>query len=323
MLHRLAFRLNRRVLATTAAVAVVVVYLVAAVTTLAALHGSRDVLAPGYHEPAWLVHGDRLVDAHHAPGTLPDVEARGRLGWAVTVQGPDGPVVAVATAGEGPDPGTAWSRDVGTDEATLSREGRSVTVTVDDRSPGPYDPAWLRVHPDDLAALDATGGWSFVVLEDEPADLPEGFHATPMRGVVPFFEAGARQAQAGLIVVVAVSIVVVAVLLHHLMSREVEERRHDIGVLGGIGARSTQILGLFVLQAAFIALVGFAFGATGASALTRVLVRVSDLARPGTGAWLTALVVGLGVTLAGTAIGIVGPVRRAARSTVVENLGGG
>jgi putative ABC transport system permease protein len=116
----------------------------------------------------------------------------------------------------------------------------------------------------------------------------------------------------------AISLVVGAIGILTIMWISVNERRTEIGLAKAIGAGSGQILGLFLLEASLLSLIGGVIGVglgMGIARIVRLLVPGLPVQTP-VSYVLAALAVSLLVGLASGAL----PARRAARLNPVESL---
>jgi putative ABC transport system permease protein len=122
----------------------------------------------------------------------------------------------------------------------------------------------------------------------------------------------------GLAAIAGVSLVVAGVLIMNVMLVAVSQRTAEIGLLKAVGARNTQILALFLTEAACLSLlgacVGIALGIGGISVM-KILFPVLDFAAP---PWASASAIGVAIA-SGLVFGIL-PARRAAALDPVNAL---
>jgi putative ABC transport system permease protein len=123
---------------------------------------------------------------------------------------------------------------------------------------------------------------------------------------------------AGLAAIAAISLVVAGVLIMNVMLVAVSQRTAEIGLLKAVGARNSQIVALFLTEAACLSLLGATVGvALGAGGiwLMKLLFPVLDFAAP---AWASFSAVGVAI-VSGLLFGIL-PARRAAALDPVNAL---
>jgi putative ABC transport system permease protein len=125
---------------------------------------------------------------------------------------------------------------------------------------------------------------------------------------------------AALAAIAGISLVVAGVLIMNVMLVAVSQRTSEIGLLKALGARNRQILGLFLVEATCLSilggLLGFALGSGGAY-LMRTFFPIIDFHAP---LWASGAGVGVAI-LSGLVFGIL-PARRAARLDPVAALHG-
>ena len=122
----------------------------------------------------------------------------------------------------------------------------------------------------------------------------------------------------GLAGIAAISLVVAGVLIMNVMLVAVSQRTAEIGLLKAVGARNSQVLALFLTEAACLSLlgavVGIALGAGGIW-LMKLVFPVLDFAAP---LWASLSAVGVAIA-SGLVFGIL-PARRAAALDPVNAL---
>jgi len=108
-----------------------------------------------------------------------------------------------------------------------------------------------------------------------------------------------------------------ALALFALMAHDVQRRRREVGIRMAVGARSADILRLFLWRATRLVAAGVAVGLAGALALTRLLAPALHGTRPDDPAALagSAAVLTLVALLA-----VLIPARRAAHNDPTETL---
>jgi putative ABC transport system permease protein len=118
--------------------------------------------------------------------------------------------------------------------------------------------------------------------------------------------------------IAAISIAVAGILIMNVMLIAVSQRRTEVGLLKAIGARSDQIIALFLAESAILSIIGAALGLLLAAAGTWVIARLFPdfpLAVP-----LWAILASVGVSVGtGLAFGVL-PAMRAARLDPVLSL---
>jgi putative ABC transport system permease protein len=123
---------------------------------------------------------------------------------------------------------------------------------------------------------------------------------------------------AGLAAIAAISLVVAGVLIMNVMLVAVSQRTAEIGLLKAVGGRKSQILALFLTEAACLSLLGAVAGiGIGVAGiwLMRAMFPVLDFASP---AWAALSAVGVAI-VSGLVFGIL-PARRAAALDPVNAL---
>jgi putative ABC transport system permease protein len=122
----------------------------------------------------------------------------------------------------------------------------------------------------------------------------------------------------GLAAIAAISLVVAGVLIMNVMLVAVSQRTAEIGLLKAVGARRRQILVLFLVEAAWLSLLGACVGlglGIGGIYLMKAIFPVLDFAAP---PWASASAVAVAI-LSGLVFGIL-PARRAAALDPVNAL---
>jgi putative ABC transport system permease protein len=130
--------------------------------------------------------------------------------------------------------------------------------------------------------------------------------------------------QMGLNMFSAIAIFVGAFLVYNAFSMTVVERTREIGMLRALGMTRQQVMGQILTEAAIIGVVGSGLGIAAGIGLAQGLVRVMELvvaqevkqARVPASGLLTALGVGMGVTLVAAAV----PAWQASRISPLEAL---
>lgn len=120
--------------------------------------------------------------------------------------------------------------------------------------------------------------------------------------------------------IAGISLIVAGVLTMNVMLVSVTQRTSEIGLLKALGARRSQILRLFLTEAAFLSLAGAILGigiGFGGAALLRALFPALDFVPP---TWAVVLAVTVAI-LSGLVFGLL-PARRAARLDPVVALAG-
>lgn len=118
--------------------------------------------------------------------------------------------------------------------------------------------------------------------------------------------------------IAAVSLMVAGVLIMNVMLVAVSQRTQEIGLLKALGARRSQILGLFLVEALYLALLGAIVGVAGGYAITLALGQVYPEFAFRPPLWAVAGAVVLAMAC-GVLFGIL-PARRAARLDPVAAL---
>ncbi len=118
--------------------------------------------------------------------------------------------------------------------------------------------------------------------------------------------------------IAAVSLVVAGILIMNVMLVSVSQRRAEIGILKAVGARSAQILRLFLTEAAVLSFVGACVGLVLAFAGIRALAGIFPTFPFEVPRW--SLAASVGVALANGLIFGVLPARRASRLDPVQAL---
>jgi putative ABC transport system permease protein len=123
-----------------------------------------------------------------------------------------------------------------------------------------------------------------------------------------------------LVSIASVSLTVAGVGIMNVMLVAVSERRHEIGLLKALGASTTQIIAIFIAEAAVLSTIGGIAGLAAGAAAVRALVGVYPTFPAATPTW--AIVVSLLMSVVvGVFFGVV-PARRAARLDPVQALVG-
>jgi putative ABC transport system permease protein len=120
--------------------------------------------------------------------------------------------------------------------------------------------------------------------------------------------------------IAAISLTVAGTLIMNVMLVAVSQRTEEIGLFKALGARRSQIIGLFLTEAALLSLAGAVLGyfaGRGAIRLLREIYPIVDFRAPGW-AVIAAVVMALA---SGLLFGIM-PARRAARLDPVRALAG-
>lgn len=128
--------------------------------------------------------------------------------------------------------------------------------------------------------------------------------------LVATFDSIFNMITAGLAAIAAISLVVAGVLIMNVMLVAVSQRTAEIGLLKAVGARNRQIVALFLVEAAWLSLLGAGVGLAAGTAgigLLKAAFPVLDFAAP---AWASASGVAVAVA-SGVLFGIM-PARRAA-----------
>jgi putative ABC transport system permease protein len=149
-----------------------------------------------------------------------------------------------------------------------------------------------------------------LVLQDRH-NGEEDFTLVTQGAMLETFNSIFQALTAALAAIAAISLLVAGIGIMNVMLVSVAERTDEIGLMKAIGARSRQVLQLFIAEAVALAALGAAVG-TGFGALVLVGVQTAypDLPAQVQGPWLIVAVALALVT--GTLFGVV-PARRAAR----------
>jgi ABC-type lipoprotein release transport system permease subunit len=279
--------------------------------------GRENVLVRGVEPVALQVHDDvRIVEGRmFEPSRSEAIVGRGvagryvgaELGSELEFGRGTWRVVGIFDSG-----GTSFESEVWVDARELARDARR---------PVPYSGMRVRVAPGaDMAALARR-------IDDDPRFAVE---ASPER---EYYAKQAESANTFYWIVVGLAILAGIGAMFgaaNTLYAAVQARRAEIGTLRAIGFAKSAILGCFLLEAALIALLGFASGAALSALLGRVLSRLLGGIAFGAQTFTTSvielrvgasdLVLGLVLSLV---IGLVGgyfPALRAARLAPVEAL---
>ncbi|MCP3678198.1 MAG: FtsX-like permease family protein, partial [Deltaproteobacteria bacterium] len=120
--------------------------------------------------------------------------------------------------------------------------------------------------------------------------------------------------------IAAISLCVAGILIMNVMLVAVAQRTTEIGLLKALGAPSSQILNLFLAEAALLSVAGSLIGlllGLGTTMMIRHLYPAIDMVPPG---WAVAAALAVALTT-GLAFGML-PARRAAKLDPVQSLSG-
>jgi putative ABC transport system permease protein len=141
-------------------------------------------------------------------------------------------------------------------------------------------------------------------------DQENNFHLQTAEGALEGWNRIARYLTIGLPLLVGISLVVGGIVIMNIMLMSVTERTREIGIRKALGAKRSDILSQFLVEAATVSTVGAAFGIILGLALAFVVRSLTPLP-----AVVAPFSIALGVTL-GMLVGIVAgvyPAYRAAR----------
>jgi putative ABC transport system permease protein len=146
----------------------------------------------------------------------------------------------------------------------------------------------------------------------------EDFTVTTQQAMLDVFGNVMRMVTMAVGAIAGISLVVGAIGILTMMWITVRERTQEIGLARAVGASATQVAGLFLAEAAAVALLGGAAGVTvglGLGALVRWLVPGLPVETP-----LSFVLMALGVSFAVGLLSGVLPARRAAQLDPIEAL---
>jgi putative ABC transport system permease protein len=149
-------------------------------------------------------------------------------------------------------------------------------------------------------------------------DQDNNFHLQTAEGALEGWNRVSRYLSLGLPLLVGISLVVGGIVIMNIMLMSVTERTREIGIRKALGAKRSDILSQFLVEAATVSTVGAAFGIVLGLTLAFVVRELSPLP-----AVVAPMSIGLGVTL-GMFVGIVAgvyPAYRAARLDPIVALG--
>jgi hypothetical protein len=349
--------MNRRIFATILGIAFCVTYLAGTIAMVGGLHETTSSLADSFDQGPVLVYTDddfaaSQIDGQTLPAndttyvafcfanvTLMDFNQRTLENvYAVSIYDPEdtlGLNMTNETQNSGVWMGTQLVDMLAADSIyaapnanyMLMRDNNSINIRIGSLySQGSIFPDdWLLIPRQNMDILrpELAGNYSFLMIVDSEIPIEEQACYTndvisrPTSGVVGFFENGIYQVEEGLWGIILMSGIMTAVLVYCIISIETEFSAPTIKILRGIGASRNYVIGVFMLKALFITLVGgilgTALGFCAASAISSVssLLNIMTFITPV--ASIKSVVVPVVISLISGLIGGIWPAIRASK----------
>lgn len=257
----LLVRWSRRDRLTAVVVAVSVAFLVGTVVLVTAAGAQTTAVAGDYAATETVVVHESPAAARAA--AAPDDRV---VPFAVVTVGGRERTVVAARAGDGTaafglDPGagdtvTVGGVDTPRDRTLVGTDARRRVTVTPRASRGVVPDEWFVATDETVRQLGVTGAFR---LRTVPEATPPRT-GTPLRGALPFFLFGAREALGALSVVAGGSAVLIAVVVYSVTRMTVRDRRRTIRIVRATGGRRRDLLVTFGLRAAGIGAVGVALG---------------------------------------------------------------
>lgn len=348
--------MNRRIFATILGIAFCVTYLAGTIAMVGGLHETTSTLAASFDQGPVLVYSDddfavSQIDGKTLPGndttfvafcfanvTLKANAMTSENVYAVSIFDPKN-TLGLNMTNESQDSGVWMGTqlvEMLADDSIhaapdtnyiLVRENNSINIRISTiYSEGSIFPDdWLLIPREkmDLLRPELAGNYSFLMIVDSEIPIEEQACYTndavsrPTSGVVGFFENGIYQVEEGLWGIILMSGIMTAVLVYCIISIETEYSAPTIRILRGVGANRNFVIGVFMLKALFITLVGgilgTALGFCAASAISSIssLLNIMTFITPV--ASLKSVVLPVVISLISGLIGGIWPAIRASR----------
>ncbi len=129
---------------------------------------------------------------------------------------------------------------------------------------------------------DIIGKVSFVILPAENYEAiaiarDAGYHVKQSVGMLDFFEQGVNQVEADLWGLVGISAVIIILMVYSILSIEIQFRTPEIRIIKYLGLGPRDVLCLFLIQAAYLGLLGGLIGASLGIVIANSLTSVAPM----------------------------------------------
>ncbi len=281
LLLKIGVRVNRRIMGTTIGIALCVAYLVGTACLVNGLESGAEALIKQFESHPYLVYEngslDKSIISNDTLLYLEDKKVARCIIGRVNISGLETFICAIedpyrlvgdVPIAEGSEIIVGSDLPINKKNVVLASNWSEKNGTVKARYSSNFFPNdWVFASKDMVWSLLPlmNGKYSFLFVE-MAQDLKEklierGYMVVPTSSIGDFLLLSIEDIRRDLWAIVLASFIIISLLVHSIMNIEVNYRVYTIRILKYMGAPNRTVVGLFLLQAVSVSIIGAIFGA--------------------------------------------------------------